>query len=321
MLEVVFNESAAGSLKCGIGSGVELGGVTSIAILHEDGHPATGEELEAARKQLAEIEARDRKSRAQTIPLEGNPADVLAFSAAFSVGKLVDDRPDCLGAARAEALRLLTGCYPDCGADAAASMLQTCRKNLQALLARVRQGEGIRVWCSTAPDEQCGLHWLAAQLTAAKLTPKITLVSLPAFETRRDGVVVQRTSFGEVAPEEWGRLAQNGALLPKNLLAGLASRWAQLQAENAPLRAVVNGQLVSVPDDFYDPFLRRELDAQPDEFREAKLIGRTMGRYQLGVSDGWYAHRIEQFLQDGLLVSLTEPDADSPTYHRMLRKA
>ena len=321
MLEVVFNESAAGSLKCGIGTGVDLGGVTSIAILHEDGRPATEEELEAARKELAELEARDRQNRAQAIPLDGSPADVLIFSVAFSVGELTDDRPDCLGEKRLAALHLLTGCYPADAADAASEMLIHARKNLETLLRRVRQGEGIRVWCSSSPDEQCGLYWLAAQLTAAKLTPAVTLVTLPAFEERRDGVVIRRTSFGEVAPEEWGRLAQNGVPLPKNYLLGLSSRWAQLQAENAPLRAFVNGQLVSVPEDFYDPFLLRELDALPDEFREAKLIGLTMGKYQLGISDGWYAHRIEQFIQNGLLFPLTAPDADSPSYHRILRKA
>ena len=322
MLEVVFNESAAGSLKCGIGTGIDLGGVTAIAILHEDGHPATEEELEAARKkQLAELEARGRQNRAEAIPLDGSPADILIFSAAFSVGELADDCPDCLGEKRLAALHLLTDCYPADAVDAASEMLAHARKNCETLLRRVRQGESIRVWCSSSPDEQCGLRWLAAQLVSAKLTPAVTLVTLPAFEERRDGVVVSRTSFGEIAPEEWGRLAQNGVPLPKNYLLGLASRWAQLQAENAPLRAFVNGQLVSVPEDFYDSFLLRELDALPDEFREAKLIGLTMGRYQLGVSDGWYAHRIGQFIQNGLFFPLTESDADSPSYHRILRKA
>lgn len=321
MLEIVFNESAAGSLKCGIGRGIECGGVTAIVLLHEDGHPATEEEREAARKQLAEREARDRQKRAQAIPLDGSPTDILAFSAAFSVGPLADDRPDCLGGNRLETLRLLTGCYPADAADAASEMLCRARKNLETLLRRVRQGEGVRVWCSQSPDEQCGLYWLAAQLAASKRTPEVTLVTLPAFEERRDGVIVRRTSFGEVAPEEWGRLAQDGVPLPKNYLLGLSSRWAQLQAENAPLRAVVNGQLVSVPEDFYDPFLLRELDALPDEFREAKLIGLTMGKYQLGVSDGWYAHRIGQLLQEGRLVPLTKPEEGCPTYHRILRKA
>lgn len=318
MLEVVFNESAAGSLKCGIGSAFNLGGAIGVVITHEDGHPATDEEIETAKR---EFEEERRRRIESSVPLEGSPADVLALSAAFSVGELCDDHPDCLGEKRLEALRLLTGCYPADDTDVAAEFLDCTRKNLKTFLNRVRQGKSVRVWCGNSPDEQCGLYWLAAQLSAAKLTPDITLVSLPPFEERRNGVVVSRSSFGEVSPEEWGRLAQNGIRLPKNYISGLASRWAQLQEENAPLRSFVNGQLVSVPEDFYDSFLCRELDAQPEEFFEAKLIGITMGKCQLGVSDGWYAHRIEQFIRDGLLVPTSAPDADSPGYHRNLRKA
>ncbi len=318
MLEVVFNESAAGSLKCGIGSSFSLGGAVGVVITHEDGHPATDEEIETAKR---EFEEQRRQRIEASIPLDGEPKDVLALSAAFSVGELADDRPDCLGEARLAALRLLTGCYPEEDTDVAAELLNATRGNLDAFLNRVRQGEAVRIWCSSSPDEQCGLYWLAAQLSTVKLTPDVTLVSLPPFDERRNGSVVCRTSFGEVSPEEWGRLAQNGVPLPKNYLFGLATRWAELQAENAPLRAFVNGQLVSVPKDFYDSFLRRELDAQPDEFLEARLIGITMGKYQLGVSDGWYAHRIEQFIRDGLLSPVSAPDADSPSYHRTLRKA
>ena len=46
-----------------------------------------------------------------------------------------------------------------------------------------------------------------------------------------------------------------------------------------------------------------------------------MGKYQLDVSDGWYAHRIGRLLQEGRLVPLTKPEEGCPTYHRILRKA
>lgn len=318
MLEVVFNESAAGSLKCGIGSTFSIGGAVGVVVTHEDGHPTNDEELETARQ---EVYKRHRRLVETSVFLDGSASDVFALSGAFSVGKLIDNRPDSLGKKRLEALHLLTRYYPADGTDVAAEFLDSTRKNLNTFLNRVRQGEAVRIWVSSSPDEQCGLYWLAAQLSAAKLTPDITLVSLPLFDERRNGMVVSRTSFGEVPPEEWGRLAQNGFPLPRNYISGLASRWAQLQEENALLRSFVNGQLVSVPEDFYDSFLCRELDVQPEEFFEAKLIGIVMGKYQLSISDGWFAHRIEQFIHDGLLVPLSVPDASSPSYHRTLRKA
>ncbi len=46
--------------------------------------------------------------------------------------------------------------------------------------------------------------------------------------------------------------------------------------ENASLRAVINGSLIGVPNDFYDFALRSNI---PDgEFKVAQLIGKTMSQ-------------------------------------------
>ena len=67
-----------------------------------------------------------------------------------------------------------------------------------------------------------------------------------------DGTVVLYSGWGEVAPHQWGHLASYGQKLPVNYMYALSFRWQQLKKENAPLRAVVNRQLVSVPETFYD---------------------------------------------------------------------
>lgn len=61
--------------------------------------------------------------------------------------------------------------------------------------------------------------------------------------------------------------------MPTALINGYAYSWQTLQRENAPLRAVLNGQLVSVPETLYDDFILREIAAEQDEFREANVIG------------------------------------------------
>lgn len=105
-----------------------------------------------------------------------------------------------------------------------------------------------------------------------------------------------------------------------NYMHALSFRWEQLKRENATLRAVVNRQLVSVPDTFYDAFILRELEAQEDEFMEAVLIGKVLGKYSLGISDGLIALRIEQFIKEGKLEVITHAKPQDPSYHRMLRK-
>lgn len=59
------------------------------------------------------------------------------------------------------------------------------------------------------------------------------------------------------------------------------------------------------PDTFYDAFILRELEAQEDEFMEAMLIGKVLGKYSLGISDGLIALRIEQFIKEGKLEVIT----------------
>ena len=92
------------------------------------------------------------------------------------------------------------------------------------------------------------------------------------------------------------------------------------EAENFPLRAVMNGKLMSVPETLYDVFIYREIDSCNDEFSEADVIGSVLGKYNLGIGDAFIAFRIEQFIRDGLLEPVTEPEPGDILYRRILRK-
>ena len=140
------------------------------------------------------------------------------------------------------------------------------------------------------------------------------------WETRPDGCIVQYNGWGEVEPYHLGRMASLGKKLPTNYLRSLANRCRELQQENSPLRAVINGKLVSVSETLYDTFILRELDTLDDEFRESVLVGQVLGKNQLGIGDGWIALRVEQFIKEGLLLPITTPAPNAPIYHRMLKK-
>ncbi len=74
-------------------------------------------------------------------------------------------------------------------------------------------------------------------------------------------------------------------------------KWNQLQNENAPLRAMLNGKLQSVSEDIYDSFILREIAEQPEQFKMAIVIGNVLGKYQLGISDVWISNRIDKCLK------------------------
>jgi len=62
-----------------------------------------------------------------------------------------------------------------------------------------------------------------------------------------------------------------------------SERWKELQKENAPMRLMVSGNLVSLPHDFLDSFIRNTIDKLPETFTIARIVGDVMGVYELMV--------------------------------------
>jgi len=312
MLEVVFSDSAAGTMAVAIGHKRYIGGATSVII--SDGTVSEEERLKFQRQ----AEERERSGWENAVPLEGNRKDIVNLPLALSVGSISEAG---IGLERESALSLLLSILPDMASEIAAELLNTSRENFATLLEKAQNGEPIRVWVGREPDDVCGLYWLMEQLRPIGFENlDVTIVELPMWETRPDGCVVQYNGWGEVEPYHLGRMALLGKKLPTNYLRSLANRWRELQQENSHLRAIINGKLVSVPETLYDTFILRELDTQDDEFKEGMLVGQVLGKHQLGIGDGWIALRVEQFIKDGLLVPITVPAPNAPIYHRMLKK-
>lgn len=317
MVEIVFGDSAAGSLKMaqGFGRGSYVGGAVSVCILRDDGSEPTEEEIQEAQQRAEEEQ---RKAWENAVPLDGDPADVYGFSLGLSIGNISGNGTD---GRRKKALERLWSIYPDLdGENMAEEMVRSAESSLREACGKAAAGDGMRVWYSSQPDELCGLYWLMDRLDEQGYQGKIFLVRLPEWEEREDGAIVQMAGWGEVGPGEWGKYLPLQRPLSPALRRCFSIRWKELREENAPLRAVLNGRLMSVEEDLYDGLIRREIDAEPEEFQEAMVIGRVLGKYRLGIGDALLAHRIETMIAAGELEPVTQPSGNAPLYHRILRK-
>ena len=93
-----------------------------------------------------------------------------------------------------------------------------------------------------------------------------------------------------------------------------------LKADNAPVRALLNGVVQSLPRNIYDSFIIREIENMDIQFRQAIVIGRVLGKYQLCVGDAFIAHRMETMIESGMLTVIHPAADDMPLYHRILQK-
>lgn len=92
MLEIVFSDSACGSLKMAqhYGQGAYPGGCIGVIISRSDGRKPSKREKRAAQREAEEAERLAWESGA---PMGGNTADVYGFGLMLSIGDISEDAP------------------------------------------------------------------------------------------------------------------------------------------------------------------------------------------------------------------------------------
>lgn len=318
MIEIVFSDSACGSLKMAqhFGEGKYSGGCVGVIVSHRDGSHPTRKEIKKAKHQ---VEVKSRLAWEKAIPMGGNAADVYGIQLELSIGDIADHQFELH---RQQTLEHLFSIYPnDEGLEASKDIMKRITRNLKAIQKEVEEGQAVRIWYSNQPDELCGLYWFINQLRQwNKLENEVYLIKLPEWEISENGNMVQKFGWGDVAPEEWNHYLRWQQLASPSFKQYCISSWRNLQNENAPLRAILNGHLVSVQENIYDSFIHREIAQEDETFQEAMIIGRVLGKYHLGIGDGWVALCIEEMIQTGVLEIISGTTKDMPVYHRTLKK-
>ncbi len=176
------------------------------------------------------------------------------------------------------------------------------------------KGEDLRLWYSDAPYSACGFY--SACNLLRKFNCKIFAIKLPQFMQQGDDAMEFYSSWGEIDAGKFYRFLHLEKELSSCEIRSFASNWDELKEEKSSLRAVVNGKVIGVPEDFYDHVIRKEL---PDgEFIMARLIGNILGRHPLGIGDWWYAKRIIKMIEQGELVVVQKK---KEIYRQVLKKS
>ena len=311
-LEAVFSQSAAGTLAYAMaasGKDPILGGAMGM-ICSPGEEPLSSAEQEVL---LRKEEARRQALWKKAVPLAGDRRNICPLSLALTMGEIDEEGA---GPKRQKVLSRLMNIFPQ-GKEVAEELILQNQKSLCALKEGAKAGQPIRVWVSQNPEELCAFHWLMEQLEP--FSPQVDAVWLPPL-LQGDAGAFAPTGWGEAPPWLWGSLSQKTQALEPWQGAAFSRKWKGLKKENAPLRGVIAGQLFSLPEDFYDGFLRQELFKLPERFQEALLIGRLLGQYPTGMGDTFWALRVEEWIAQGRLEPVTVPEEGSPLYHRILAK-
>ncbi len=200
------------------------------------------------------------------------------------------------------------------------------KTRLQTILRRAKQGEEIRIWVGTNADDMCGLYWFMSKIKPyRKRIGKVSLLKLPrilvcSHQITRSKKTHPIFSWGQLEFEDISNHLSLAQEITTPMIAYYAAEWLLLEKENAPLRALVCDCLISVPIDFYDHLILKEIDAMPDTFRENDLLTKVLAKYWLGISAMFVANRITALAEMGKLIVVEDTRDPYHLFHRVFAK-
>ena len=275
MIEVLFGESEAGSMKAAKNkiTGGKVNGPTSVWMAGEKTPP----------------------SKPFSGWIEGTSEEVICLGFMLDIGNI---REPVDSSYRKE---LIYSMYAQNQWEQDEEIEEELKKladiyttELKRLIKYLDNGEPVRIWYSDAPYSRCGLYSLSQILR--KYENEISVVKLPEHIVQGKEIFSYQ-SWGDVSAEEFAGFLPYEKILSQEEVRMYAGLWSDLVEDNSPLRAVINGKVISVPEDFYDFLIWKWLKNVPT--KEARLIGDILGHSQLGVGDWWYARRIEYYISQG----------------------
>ncbi len=293
MIELAFGESSAGGLKVAksMKKGDSISGVAAII-------GGTLKEQREAKKPCIW----------SGIARGSSPTDVEALTLALDIGDISDMNTGVN--ARKKILDELFADFP----DVSEGIVKTNQHALSRLQEAKATLEPVRMWvCAGNPEELCGLYFVCHLLLDTQ-TP-LSVVRVPE-QIAKDNRIVSYRHIGEIVPEALGACTAYEEPISELRRCIYANTWIDLVHENAPLRAVINGSIIGVPEDFYDFALRANM--LDGEFKVAQLIGKTLGQIS-GVGDRWLFLRIQVMLRSGELITVSEATEDHP-YSGVVRR-
>ena len=295
MIEILFGESEAASMKAAK--------CEQIYVSSNDGPTAC---FGAGKRKVPE-----KKDYSW---IEGSSTEVVCLGFLLDIG---DIQKEITGSYRKNLILSLYNQNQWDGEDNYESELQEMFEHYTSDLSRLQEYledcEAVRIWYSDAPYSRCGFYQICQLLL--KYQVEVHVVKLPEHVVRED-CIVSYANWGEVAAEEFAGFLSYEKILTEDEFRMYAQNWTDLVSENAPLRAVISGQLISVPEDFYDFLIWKHLSDKPR--KEARVIGDILGPSMLGVGDWWYAKRIEYYIDRGDIL-IVEDSAN--TYARVIKRS
>lgn len=184
----------------------------------------------------------------------------------------------------------------------------------EILCRAIEKERPLRIWYSENPRELCGFWYLCSLLQ--NYPADVYAVRAPErIHNEKDDSYRFVFSTGDIDPDSAGRLAETAVKLSPKEIRMYAKEWSRLKQENALLRTVTAGRVVSADESFYDDAIWKHVSEEPK--KEAKIFEEVMIATPW-IQQGWITLRIQKMIDKGRIV--IAEDNENPAGRLLCRK-
>ncbi|MBO6240530.1 MAG: DUF1835 domain-containing protein [Butyrivibrio sp.] len=296
--EIVFEPSVQGSLRMAQFMGVgKCPDFMRCDIKDENGNIP-----DAIKRLNAENEEKWNNAR----PIGGHADDIICLEFNLEYGDISEKTP---GKKRYESIYdMISTMYPEerhqeLADEWVSGIRKKNRSYLKALNEAIENDESIRIWYSSSSNEINAFYWLMYYLDSKKhYTNASTMFLPPNYWNGR----YHCSAWGQLGPEEWFNTLGLERIISEDEIKACSQRWKELRKENAYLRLMVGGNLISLNKEFLDGFIRDVLSRMPETFKISRLVGDVMGECGLMLGDMPIFDGVYRLIQRGELVLMDE---------------
>jgi len=184
-------------------------------------------------------------------------------------------------------------------------------RRLMQQVERIPERADIIVWTSRSAIEQTGMRY-ALHLIRRKPNPVrvCDACAISGELDRHPGAAVTYTRSGEIGPDklrEAIRRAEEAAPLSAEEVRRLADEWTAIAEQGGVLRIWRDGEVRTVPADYFDAHLLKMLDQAAHAadaggyVRAARVVGEAVGCADQDIGDEYFEYRLRELVYAGVL--------------------
>ena len=189
--------------------------------------------------------------------------------------------------------------------------LEIIKANLSQLNKYLKNGEDIRLWISESAIDRCGLYWFCNY--AKSCSNNIYIASCPGYELELyENILIENHRWSSFSNLPYmATFADSATKLGDDIINLYSGLWDQLVKENAPLRIVIDGVVISTTEDFFDNALLQFVSTDPK--CQSTIMGNFLGKWQCACVS-FLCERIEFLLKKGLIEIVEDKVDDDGCY-------